>query len=300
MTLLTTRLFRLFLLGALFGPGMVQAQTKPSFLRTKAAELNPAGWVRTGTANYRAGNWIARDLSVHDSWGKAVHRSFFPSDRAANVRSVGTLKMHGVSLAQSFLRPAIIELQRQAGSGKGFDGSAMARAMHPVPIATTFGASWLGAAAGASLQSSLTAFGPAGAIVGVFARATGGIGGSLVGYALGTNLVEGKKPFLQILKESFSDLELGRDGGNIVGSTIGGILGQTLIPIPVVGGIIGSIIGGTIGIAVGEGIAAWWRKRQQARQAGQAGPRPPPGPLASRGSPPGQKSVHLLEKRSGG
>jgi len=80
---------------------------------------------------------------------------------------------------------------------------------------------------------------------GIFMRPVGGCLGSIIGYNFGKSILNGEKPAPSIGK-AFAELDLGRDGAQLVGSTLGGIFGQALIPVPVVGGFIGATLANAV------------------------------------------------------
>jgi hypothetical protein len=210
---------------------------------------NPANAVRTARDNWKAGRFYATDLTEHSTVRGAVKRSIFPTDPKANIRAALKARFHWTRLIGAAVAPLTIEAQRQLTSGNGFNWQRIKEAVDLRVMATTFAGGVAGEAGGAWVQSSLARLGPWGAIGGFVARPLISFGASIMGYNIGRNLDGGglRGAFAGALRE----IDPGRDFGQIAGYTVGAVLGQALIPIPVLGAIIGGSLMGLIGGSIG-------------------------------------------------
>lgn len=232
-------------LAALAEPALARRIKLGDLLR----KASPAHAVRTARDNWRAGRFFATDLSEHGSVRSAVKRSIFPTDPAANMRAALKSRFHWTRLIGAVVAPVTIELQRQITSGEGFDPRRLVQAMDPIVVATTMAGGVAGEVGGAWVQSSLARLGPWGALAGFVARPLISFGASIMGYNIGRNV--GAGGFRGALAGALREIEPGRDLGQIAGYTVGAVLGQALIPIPVLGAIIGGSLMGLVGGSLG-------------------------------------------------
>lgn len=216
-------------------------------------KVDPRAPVRTARDNWREGRFFATDNSVHPSPRAAIKRSMFPTDVRANVKAALTQRFHWTRLIGAVISPVSIEAQRQLTSGEGFNMKRLVQAIDPKVMATTMAGGVIGEVGGAMAQSALAKLGPAGAIAGFVARPLISFGASIMGYNIGRNAGAGS--FRSAIAGGLREIEPGRDLGQIAGYTLGAVLGQALIPIPVLGGIIGGTIFGLIGGSVGNWLS---------------------------------------------
>lgn len=229
-------------------------------------KADPRAPIRTAAQNYRDGRFFATDNSVHPSPWEAIKRSVRPIDMKANVRAAMAQRFHWTRLIGAVVAPASIEIQRQITSGEGLSASRMLAAVDPKVMATTMAGGVIGEVGGAMVQSGLAKFGPIGAVAGFIARPLISFGASMTGYNVGKNL--GKGSLRKALADGVREIEPGRDLGQIAGYTVGAVLLQALIPIPVLSGIIGGTIGGLIGGTIGnmlakgplKGVSNWMKR----------------------------------------
>jgi hypothetical protein len=238
----------------LHGGAVVPRAGAGAFLLRKLREISPYHWTKTAISNYRAGIWYSRDLVPHLSFKKALMQSLVPLNRAQNTRAVAISAFHSSRLAWLIARPLVFEWTRAAAKGQTLDTQTAMRALHPVPIIATAGLGLASGMLGAWVQSTLARTGPVGAALGFAMRPLIGYGGSILGYSLGKGLLQSKGNLREALRLGIADIEIGRDVGNVIGGTMGIILGQLLIPVPVVGGVIGNIILGTAGMRIGQAL----------------------------------------------
>ena len=228
--------------------------------------IDPRTPVRTAQQNWRDGRFFATDNSVHPSPWAAIKRSVFPIDVKANVNAAIKARFHWTRLIGAVIAPASIELQREITSGEGVSLKKMVAAIDPKVMATTMAGGMIGEVGGAMVQSTLAKFGPVGAVAGFVLRPLISFWGSMTGYNVGKNLGKGVR---SAIAGGFREIEPGRDLGQVAGYTFGSVVGQALIPIPVlgaiIGGTIGSLIGGTIGNWLGKhgplaGLNSWMKR----------------------------------------
>ena len=203
----------------------------------------------------RGGQHYATDLTKHDTVTGALKGAF--EHQAAGQAVKGSLKStcHPLAIAGQVAAPVALEGYRQLKEEKTIDVKRMGQAIKPHQVAgSTLGVIG-GDALGAAAQSALSAFGgPAGKTAGLFVRPLITWSGYYLGRNAGKSLEEGKPSLKSAFADTMREINPAQFVSSVVCATAGGMIGQALIPIPVVGYIAGYAVGGVLGTMIGNVI----------------------------------------------
>lgn len=216
--------------------------------------IDPRRLVRTAARNYREKRFFAVDLTEHPTVRGALRRSLQPIDLRANLRGALATRLHPLKLFNGWWAPMSLLAQRRLADGQLPSVHELGKALDPWVFGSSLVGGLVGDVAGASVQSMFARGGRVLSIVGLVARPLIGQAFYLLGLEAGLGLREDPSP-RRALSRALSALRPLRDLGNLAGYTAGMILGQALIPIPVIGGLIGGSVMGTLGMFLGNLLA---------------------------------------------
>ena len=203
----------------------------------------------------RNGQHYATDFSKHNTVRGALKVPF--EHTAASSAVKGSLKStcHPLALAGQVAAPVALEGYRQIKEDKSLNVKKMGQAIKPHEIAgSTLGVIG-GDALGATVQSVMSAYGgPVGKTAGLFVRPLMTWSGYYLGRNAGKSVKEGKPSLKGAVADTMREINPAQFVSSVVCATAGGMIGQALIPIPVVGYIAGYAVGGVIGTMVGNVI----------------------------------------------
>jgi len=223
-----------------------------NLLQRLGAALNPLKAVDTVKTNYRDHRFYATDYTEHSSIRGAINRSIRPVDIRTNVKAAFRGNLHPLSLLGNLVAPMGMEIQKQVYEDGKIDPIKLVKRLEPGALIGGTAGGLVGDMAGAAVQSTLSRVGgPFGPVLGFVARPLVSYAGFLVGSNFGRTCAEGKPSLKNAFADSIRSTDPMRDAGALIGGSVGSVIGQALIPIPVVGGIIGSLAGGVVGSMIG-------------------------------------------------
>jgi len=203
----------------------------------------------------RTGEHYATDFTTHATVGEAMRHAMQPQSVGTAVKGSVKGTTHPLALAGHVIAPIAVEGVRQIKEDHSIDVRKLAGALDPLPIAGGVAGVIAGDAAGAVVQSTLGAVGgPVGQVAGMFVRPMMSWAGYMIGNNAGRSAKDGHFSMRTAFADTLRQTNPAQMACTVVGSTLGGMVGQALIPIPVVGYIVGSVVGGVVGSAVGNVI----------------------------------------------
>ena len=203
--------------------------------------------VSTAAASPRI--YLSVDYQTHSSFGSAVYRSFSPTNLRANVGAVGRNTIDPLNPFRYITSVLVLEAQKQIASGEGLDPKKLFEKLDLKALALGYLGAQGGEMLGAAIQSVLAkSIGPVGGVIGFAVRPVLWYLGSNIGQAAGKALGHGGDPLREGVEVALTEYNPVQDTLQMVGDNVGGVIGQALIPIPVVGGMVGGIFGGVTGL----------------------------------------------------
>lgn len=239
-----------------------------------------------GSSGSAGAGFFASDFTKHPSIEEALTHSLRPADAVTNVKASVRANLHPLALAGNVALPVILEARRELSEDGRIDPGTMVKEVKPAAIAGGVAGTVVADAAGAVVQSTLARCGgPVGPLAGFIARPMVTYAGYMIGSNFGKTAGEGRPSLRGAVAQSLRDVDPVRDVCSVAGANLGGVLGQAVIPVPVVGYIAGAVVGGVAGSFVGqalghqgptgsvnEGLQAWLRDR--AREVERRAPPP--------------------------
>lgn len=198
------------------------------------------------------GGSFSMDLTTHHSISGALKESIKPQPLGSSITGSIKATTHPLTLASHFAAPLAVEGYRQITEDKKLNGKKLAEAVEPEKILGATAGVIIADVAGAGAQSALGAVGgPGGQIAGVLVRPLITWSGYYLGRNFGASVKEGKPSVESAVADTLREVNPVKFVSTVASTTAGGIVGQALIPVPVVGYVIGSAIGGVAGSALG-------------------------------------------------
>lgn len=241
MVVLRLRLALLFMLVPLAGTGV--------------SGLRAEGPAAVAAAKPRV--FLTIDYQSHDTFLGAVRGSIAPTSIKSNTGAVFRNTIDPLNPLRYLTTVMGLEVQKQIASGEGIDVKKLVEKLDVKGIALGYLGAQGGEMLGAAAQSVLAkAFGPIGGFAGFTLRPMLWLIGSNVGMTAGKNLGKGGNPLKDGVSVALTEYNPMQDTLQMVGDNIGGVVGQALIPIPLVGNMVGGAIGGVAGLLLSKGLTA--------------------------------------------
>lgn len=202
--------------------------------------------------------FLSIDYKEFPTFGAAVRNSAAPTDLHANVGAAVKNTLDPLNPGRYVASVLIFEAQKQLASGEGLDLGKLVRNISVPSMALGYVGAQTGDIAGAALQTIMSnTLGLAGGLVGGLAvRPILWFVGNQMGQSLGRGLQSGdaspSKAFAGTLT-AFNPVE---DASQMIGDAVFSVIGQALIPIPLVGAMVGGAVGGTLGLLLGKAFVA--------------------------------------------
>jgi hypothetical protein len=202
---------------------------------------------------------IAQPVDVNLTPGQnvsnAVTESLNPGPLGSSITGSLESTTHPLAIASRFVAPIAIEGIRQAREGEKLDVGKLKDSVEPAKIAGATAGVIVADVVGVAVQSGLgAAFGGAGQVAGAIIHPLITWSGYYLGNNFGASVQDGKPSAKKALADTLREINPVKFACTVAGATAGGIIGQALIPIPVVGYIIGSVVGQLVGSALGNVI----------------------------------------------
>lgn len=199
--------------------------------------------------------YLSLDYLQHPTFGQAVKGSIAPTNLRANVRAVARNTLDPLNPARYIGAVFIIEAQRQIANGQPLDVGAIIGEMSPGGLAMGYMGAQGGDMLGATIQSmAARGAGPIGGLFGFALRPVLWYLGSTMGQSLGKGAEEGEISPSKAMASALREFNPTRDTFQMVGDAVFSVIGQALIPIPLVGAMVGGAVGGVIGLGVGKAV----------------------------------------------
>lgn len=212
---------------------------------------------RTAAAAPAGRVYLSTNLRPHRHLRTAIGDSLTPGRTGKNVRGAVSGSLHPAGLAVDIAFPIAYEATREIVQEGRISPSKLSKSFNPTGYAGALLGGITGDVAGAAVQSVLaSSLGPAGVVAGFVARPVMEWAGASVGSTYARRAQKGQYSFRDAALETARSIEPGRDLGAVVGGSVGTVVGQALIPIPVVGGMIGNVGGTMVGAWLGSGLTA--------------------------------------------
>lgn len=205
--------------------------------------------------------FLSVDYSSHGTFKEAVRHSLRPTDVTANTRAVLTNSLHPISPLRYILAVMGMEAQKQIISGDGLDLKKLVGKLEVKSLTLGYVGSQAGDYIGAAAQAFLgSRLGVAGGVVGFALRPLLWYLGSTMGQSVGRQIGEPKAAGGEAgtlatgAAAALSTFEPVKDTFRMLGEAGGALVGQALIPVPVVGACIGGAIGSLATLLVAKGV----------------------------------------------
>ncbi|MBI4866992.1 MAG: hypothetical protein HY816_08565 [Candidatus Wallbacteria bacterium] len=200
--------------------------------------------------------YLSIDYREFPTFGAAVKNSLAPTDFHANTGAVLRNTLDPLNPARYVASVVLVEAQRQFASGQGLDFGKILSGLSPGGIALGYIGAQGGELVGAGLQSILAnVAGPVGGVAGFALRPILWYLGSTMGQSIGKGLHQGEFAPSKGMATALREFNPVLDASQMVGDAVGSVIGQALIPIPLVGAMVGGAIGGTIGLLAGKAFS---------------------------------------------
>ena len=246
-------------------------------LRRALGTVNPVRWGKEVRRAYVQHEFLSTSYGKHANQRMAISSSIKSAPVGDNIKASLKAWRHPASYAGYLLAPLVMEGHRQLKYEGKIDGKKLRETMAPLPIAGAIGGAAMGDMAGATMQSALGSLGPLGHLAGFVARPVISFTGYFIGNNFGKSVQQGKPSFNKALADTMTQMNPLQFTTAVACGSVGGVLGQALIPIPVIGYIAGYALGGTLGTSIGTALGEhgptgkWnkimtaWMKRQAER-----------------------------------
>ncbi|MBI3891822.1 MAG: hypothetical protein HY303_09875 [Candidatus Wallbacteria bacterium] len=197
--------------------------------------------------------YLSIDYHAFPTFGAALKNSLAPTDFRANTGAVLKNSLDPLNPARYVAAVILVQAQRQLASGQGLDLGKIVGSLSPGGLALGYVGGQAGELMGAGVQSILAnVAGPVGGLAGFAMRPILWYLGSSMGQDVGSGLQHGEFAPSKGMARALLDFNPVRDSSQMIGDGLGAVVGQALIPIPLVGGMVGGAIGGTIGLLAGK------------------------------------------------
>lgn len=212
---------------------------------------------RTGKGSAAERVYLSTNLQPHRHLATAISDSITPARVGKNTRGALRGSLHPAGLAVDVAFPIAYEATREVVQEGRISPSKLRKSFNPTGYAGALIGGVTGDVAGAAVQSVLaSSLGPAGVVAGFVARPVMEWAGASVGSTYARRAEKGQYSLTDAALETVRSVEPGRDLGAVVGGSVGTVVGQALIPIPIVGGMIGNVGGTMVGAWLGSGLTA--------------------------------------------
>ncbi len=213
--------------------------------------LGPASAVAQETGGKK---YLSIDYREFPTFGAAIKNSLAPTDIKANVGAALRNTVDPLNPARYVAAVLVYEAQRQLASGQGLDVGKLVSGLSVPSIALGYVGAQAGDIAGAALTSIMAnTMGMAGGIAGGFVlRPILWFLGNQVGQTIGGDLKNGDVSVSRGFGKALVAFNPVEDSSQMIGDAVFSVLGQALIPIPLVGAMVGGMVGGTIGLLAGK------------------------------------------------
>ncbi len=199
--------------------------------------------------------FLSLDYRSFPTFKQAVKNSISPTHFRANTGAVIRNTLDPLNPARYVTSVIFIEAQRQLASGNGLDLGAIISKLSPAGIAAGYVGAQGGELIGAGLQSILAkSLGPIGGFAGFAMRPILWYIGSSMGQEIGRDAMAGELDLGKAASSTLRAFSPTKDSSQMIGDALGSVVGQALIPIPLVGAMVGGGIGGTLGLLIGSGF----------------------------------------------
>lgn len=205
-------------------------------------------------------SFLSIDYRSHSTFQEAVRHSLRPTDVRANTGAVLTNTLHPLSPLRYVLAIMGIEAQKQIISGEGLDFRKLVSKLEWKSLTLGYVGSQAGDYIGAAAQAFLgSRLGVAGGVVGFALRPLLWYLGSTMGQSVGRQLGRPKEAaeagtLATGAAAALTTFEPVKDSFRMMGEAGGALLGQALIPVPVVGACIGGAVGSLATLLVARGV----------------------------------------------
>lgn len=204
-----------------------------------------------------ARTYLTIDYQAHDTFVGAIRGSIAPTSVKSNVGAVLRNTRDPLNPLRYLTSVLGLEVQKQIASGEGIDVKKLMDKLDAKGIALGYLGAQGGEMMGAAAQSVLAkAFGPIGGFAGFTLRPMLWLIGSNVGMEAGKNLGKGGNPLKGGVSVALTEYNPMQDTLQMVGDNVGGVIGQALIPIPLVGNMVGGAVGGVAGLLISRAITS--------------------------------------------
>ena len=223
-------------------------------LRRALGTVNPVRWGKEVHRAYVQHEFLSTSYGKHANQRMAISSSIKSAPLGDNIKASLKGWRHPASYAGYLLAPLVLEGHRQLKYEGKIDGKKLKETMAPLPIAGAIGGAAMGDMAGATVQSALGSFGPLGHLAGFVARPVISFTGYFIGNNFGKSVQQGKPSLNKAIADTMYQMNPLQFTTAVACGSVGGVLGQALIPIPVIGYIAGYALGGTLGTSIGTAL----------------------------------------------
>ena len=245
-----------------------------NLFRRAIGTVSPLRWGKEVQRAYTQHEFLAMNYGKHEKTKSAIAASIKPTTLGNNLKASLKAWRHPAAYVGYALAPLVLEGHRQLKYEGKLDNDKLKETVEPLPLAGAIGGAFSGDLAGATVQSALGSFGMLGHVAGFVARPMICFTGYHIGNNFGKTAQQGKPSFKQALADTMHQINPMQFTTAVACGSLGGVIGQALIPIPVIGYIAGYALGGTFGTTLGTALGKYgptgkwneaitsWLKRQ--------------------------------------